>query len=1445
MPVDSILPTIARLGPLVRHVLRWVLMLAVTGASIVLAVWLILQWGILPRVDRWKPHIERWASASLGTQVRIERVETSGSLWAPVVTLHRVRLSGATGREDLRLDEVRAMFVPSSLLPRALTHWEPRFEQLWINAPAIEVRRDPAGRWWAAGIDLGTPGQDGGGHAADWLFRQREVAVRGGALTWTDELRHAAPLTLTRVDIVLRNAFARHRWRIDATPPPEVGEPFTLVGDFRQSLLAVAGLQRPGDWRRWRGQLFARTPWVDAQALARHVEVPAGLLRASVAAQAWVELDRGELTGLTLQLGARDVTLQWQAGPPSLTFDTLGTRLEVVRRPAGTFRRNEQVRFAVQDLHFDMADGLHWPGATMALEWERSPEGVLQGGSFESSTLELETLARLTAHARLAPPLRQLLQDMRPRGRLAHARARWQGPPDAPSSYWVAGQADDLWLAGATAPAVLDHHTLPRRPGVRNAGLDFEFTERGGRAVVSMQDGAIELPGVFEDPLVPFSQLSGELRWRIDRTSAQRSRGAAALPDLEVEWRDVRFANADAQGQVQGRWNTGTGPAGSRTAAPGNRLPGYLELDAQIDTAQAPRVHRYLPVALPESVRHYVRDAVRSGLVEDITARVRGSLLAFPYARAGSGEFSLNARVRDSEFNYVPGPGDPWPRFTRVSTELEFDRQSLRLRRGKAELGGLGSGTFVLDEVEGHIADLGHDARLQIEGRGRGPADDALRYVKESPVGALVSHALDPTTASGAVELGLALDIPLQDAAHTQVKGRVLLANNNVQFRPDVPVLAEARARVDFDTTGFTVSAGAARVLGGNITFDGGQQRDGAIRFAAQGTASAEGMRRTPEWPALARLATQLAGQARYQLQLGFVHGQTELNVTSSLAGLAARLPAPLGKSEAQEMPLRLSVQPVQPAAPASPAAAATPLPREPQREWLRLELGSLLAAQYLRDLSGSGAPRVLRGAIHLGAPPEVLSGPSAAGPVVATITLPQLSVDAWTDWWQRHGDALTGTTTGATPAAASPANAEASPYLPGVIHLRTGNLLVGGQRLSGVDATLTQERTGEREAPAWRADVSADQLAGRIEVREPAGTQRPDRLVRARLARLAIPKDTPGETATAPARSPTDNPGRLPDLDVEVDDFQWQGKRLGRLEIQAANRGRGAGADTQEWHVSRLTLNSPEARLTASGDWSVPTNIGLAAARPGRRDRTALSFQLDLQDAGAWLERLGWAGTVRHGTGQINGDIGWFGSPLAFDLSSLSGQAHIGVDRGQFLRAEPGVARLLGVLSLQSLTRRLTLDFSDVFGDGFAFDRMDGDVNLAQGVASTSNLRIRGVQAAILTEGRADLTQETQDLHIWVIPDVNAGAASLLYAAINPAIGIGTLIGQLFLRKTLAEATTREFLVTGRWDAPQVTPVASQDRRPVPAAAASSSAPASGAASPVENGASQAPAAR
>jgi len=488
------------------------------------------------------------------------------------------------------------------------------------------------------------------------------------------------------------------------------------------------------------------------------------------------------------------------------------------------------------------------------------------------------------------------------------------------------------------------------------------------------------------------------------------------------------------------------------------------------------------------------------------------------------------------------------------------------------------------------------------------------------------------------------------------------------------------------------------------------------------------------------------------------------------------------------------------------PAAAKAP----PLQDRLALEVGGVGSVSYLRDLEAAPA-RVLRGSIALGLAPEE-SAPQPTSGVAANIQVGALDVDAWES--VLRGAALEGTASGVD---------VIQDYFPSVLAVRARALTAQGRTLHDVLVG------GTREGAVWRANVDAQELNGHVEYRQAGAQDTGAGRLHARLSRLTVPQSA----ATQVEALLDAQPGHLPSLDIVVDDFELRGRKLGRLEIEAQNR---VFEGTQrEWRLGKFNLAMPEAVLTASGNWAMLNALSNSppaaenAGRSGQR-RTVLNFRLDIQDSGKLLGRFGMADVVRRGKGRMEGQVAWRGAPISPDYASMTGQINLNIEGGQFLKAEPGLAKLLGVLSLQSLPRRLTLDFRDVFSEGFAFDFVRGDVRIDQGVATTNNLQMKGVNAAVLMEGHADIERETQDLHVVVVPEINAMTASLVATAINPVVGLGSFLAQVFLRGPLIEAATQEFRIDGTWTDPRVTRLARRARgpdAPAPVAPASAAQPA------------------
>ncbi len=227
-------------------------------------------------------------------------------------------------------------------------------------------------------------------------------------------------------------------------------------------------------------------------------------------------------------------------------------------------------------------------------------------------------------------------------------------------------------------------------------------------------------------------------------------------------------------------------------------------------------------------------------------------------------------------------------------------------------------------------------------------------------------------------------------------------------------------------------------------------------------------------------------------------------------------------------------------------------------------------------------------------------------------------------------------------------------------------------------------------------------------------------------------------------------------------------------------------------------------ATLTATGNWRT-TPPGDVASGEDTTRRSQFDFRLDIKDAGALLERAGMPRTVKSGEGTLSGKIGWRGGPTAIDYPTLNGTLAVDLKHGQILKVDPGVAKLLGVLSLQSLSRFFTLNFRDVIGEGLPFSSVTGTGQIHDGIARTDDFRMVTAPGRAELRGTVDLAHESQDLLVRVVPTVGVGAGVIAAAVINPLLGLGALVADLALSQSISVAFERNYAITGSWSKPHV----------------------------------------
>jgi len=518
------------------------------------------------------------------------------------------------------------------------------------------------------------------------------------------------------------------------------------------------------------------------------------------------------------------------------------------------------------------------------------------------------------------------------------------------------------------------------------------------------------------------------------------------------------------------------------------------------------------------------------------------------------------------------------------------------------------------------------------------------------------------------------------------------------------------------------------------------ETRNGGVVVSAQGTTAIAGLRQEYDLP----LFDHLSGSASWRGTISVAHHKADLVLDSDLQGVSSSLPEPLNKTAGEVLPLHVERSVQQESGVTARESAS--------RDQIRATLGSVLNATLSRR-NVNGASVIEHGVIGINeAPPaEPEKGVLVSG------KFGSLNLDAWHRLFRGGGEGT-------------------APLFPvRQIDLKADKLSAFGQQLNdfGLHAELADG--------VWRGEVDSREMKGDLSWR----SQGKGRL-QARLKQLAVVDVRPQPLSdVGPVEA--DEVKELPGLDVVADSFSLREKNLGRLEVRAANRG-------NLWRMEKLSVRNPDGALDADGQWRAGTGSGA----------TQLNFKIDAADVGRLLERLGYGMGVKRGSAKLQGKVSWSGAPSAIDYPSLDGSMSLEAESGQFAKLEPGVGRLLGVLSLQALPRRVSLDFHDVFSQGFAFDHITGSVDVRHGVMQTQNLRIQGPSAKILMTGEVGLANETQNLKVRVQPTLSETVA-IGAAVVNPVAGVAAFVAQKVLKDPIEKMFAYEYAVTGTWADPKV----------------------------------------
>uniref|UniRef100_UPI002FD969CE YhdP family protein n=1 Tax=Arsukibacterium sp. TaxID=1977258 RepID=UPI002FD969CE len=701
-------------------------------------------------------------------------------------------------------------------------------------------------------------------------------------------------------------------------------------------------------------------------------------------------------------------------------------------------------------------------------------------------------------------------------------------------------------------------------------------------------------------------------------------------------------------------------------------LKAQPELSMLFSLQQLQMLHldRYLPRRyLAAPLRQYLNRALQQGelssarflwhglvLGDSDAAEVTSTASTIPSAIPSI--MQLAADVADVRFEFDAN----WPAVEQLQANLWLDQQQLFIQSRQGQLLTLPLG----DRVQASLASLTEPTPLiiQIQSEPQQDVIDVKQLLAQSPLRSNVGQALEHLGLSGNVSGQLQLRVGLNDGS-VRATGAVDLQQLSAILQAPELELTDISGQLRFDNDQISAERLQGRWRGLAFTSQiHGQQQPGAyqLTLGLSGDSDA-GQLSTALWPKADRL---LSGPVQYQLDLGLqlpaegVEYQAALSL--DLTQTALQLPAPYSKEADVPAQLQLSAQ------------------GNSTDSLLQFALNSKqLAALQLAGRIDHSSHQFSQLNLALGQADTALPG---SGMIIA-IDLAQADL---LPWYQLISSQL--------PAGDSQQVA----WLKGPLRLRGK---IGQLQLPAGFAFNKTVFELQHTDSAWQLQLNGSEVASRLSFFDDWSGQG----IKVQLDYLHLPLPEASELAGVledvsqqlafplnRTRQPETTWLQLPPIQLSCLDCSIGPYRLGEVNAHASS-------DDKVWLLHQFEADYKRNRLQLSGMWQPDQGPGFSQ----------FSGKFSSPNIGTLLTEYQLTSAISGSRADVDFALNWPGSPLQYETAGLAGQLAFVLGEGSLTEVSDQGARLFSLFSLDSLLRKLRLDFRDVFAKGFFYNRMHG----------------------------------------------------------------------------------------------------------------------------------------
>ncbi len=773
----------------------------------------------------------------------------------------------------------------------------------------------------------------------------------------------------------------------------------------------------------------------------------------------------------------------------------------------------------------------------------------------------------------------------------------------------------------------------------------------------------------------------------------------------------------------------------------------YLEADAY----NAGETWRYLPtLALGQDLTNYLSTAIRGGKVDTAKLIWYGDLSSFPYANH-DGVFQAWVGLKQGKFSFDTA----WPTITDLQLDLLFENAAMYLDSRSATLMDV-----TAKRITGRIPSLAPNGHIEIEASAVAEGDAVRSYMTATPLVDSVGAALNAVQVSGEVVSEFQLNIPFAHDKEPRAWGWADLIGNHVDIDAPPMALDSVTGRINFDNDVITAAGLSGKLLKQPISFDfqGESTNQGyAVNIDVIGDWDVK-----PLVPYVGeRWLKPLKGHAPWQthvaLQLNDVGFTYQIDSSADLNMVESTYPYPLDKPNKVPGKARLQASGNQ-----ESITARLQLPK----------------AKYQAEIDITQDTPVLTATnLVLG------QGSFKISPVVghhAQIRLDKFSIDDWGSFIkqdlveQRDSSALSSMN---TPEVPTPERVD---------------LLVKEVTLADIDWHDVSFHARKKNL-GWLLNLDSQEAKGQANYIEPY-----DLSVSLERLHVFIPsledEDQPNllvdiEKQSEPLISDFDRHFHemMPNLTLAINDFWLQGYKVGKVNVDFQRRG-----ETLEW--KKIDIVSGTNTVHIDGSWTLTDTSS----------HTKMNLEIQGENNSDLMERFGISSGIQQASFNLWSQTDWEGAPWSMKVNSLKGNIKTEFGKG-VISDVSGAAKLLGLFSLDSIIRRMQLDFSDVFDKGMAFDSITGSGEIENGVFVTNNINMDAVAGEMTIKGLADLNTRTVDAEVNFVPDITSGIPVLTAFAVTPQTALYVLAITTVISPVVEVFTEVNYEIKGPMDSPTV----------------------------------------